>query len=122
MEQETQKKQQERILRVREMECRFDAVQTAMAQGNDAALLEPDVIGMLQTLTQYYESGQWLEDYERDEQGEFPAELKRGVLSQDALYALLCEIGEIQKSSRGGIGHVQRYAENQAATYRGRMY
>jgi nitroimidazol reductase NimA-like FMN-containing flavoprotein (pyridoxamine 5'-phosphate oxidase superfamily) len=98
MEQEAQEKQQERILRVREMECRFDAVQTAMAQGNDAALLDPDVIGMLQTLTQYYESGQWLEDYERDEQGEFPAELKRGVLSQDALYDLLCKIGEMQKT------------------------
>jgi hypothetical protein len=102
MEQEAQEKQQERILRVREMECRFDAVQTAMAQGNDPALLDPAVIEMLQTLTQYYESGQWLEDYERDEQGEFPAELKRGVLSQDALYDLLCEIGEMQKEKLTG--------------------
>ena len=33
-----------------------------------------------------------------DERGEFSAELKRGVLSQDALYDLLCEIGPMQKN------------------------
>ena len=30
-----------------------------------------------------------LEDYEADERGEFPPDLKRGVLSQDALFDLL---------------------------------
>ena len=40
------------------------------------------------------DSGLWLEDYAADERGELPAELKRGVLSQDGLYELL---GEIEK-------------------------
>ena len=97
-----QKKQQESILRVREMECWFDAVQTAVTQRRDAVLREPSFAEMLQTLTRYYESGQWLEDYERDERGEFPAKLKRGVLSQDALYDLLCEIGEMKKEKFHG--------------------
>ena len=45
----------------------------------------------LRLLHVYYTSGQWLEDYEADEQGELPPDLKRGVLSQDALYDLLGE-------------------------------
>ena len=43
-------------------------------------------------LTDYYESGQWLRDYESDEQGELPADLKRGVLSQDGLWNLLTNV------------------------------
>lgn len=38
-----------------------------------------------------YESGEWREDYEADERGELPPNMKRGVLSQDALYDLLGE-------------------------------
>ena len=40
-------------------------------------------------LRDYYENGQWLRDYEADERGELPRELKRGVLSQDGLWDLL---------------------------------
>ena len=42
-----------------------------------------------QALIAYYESGQWLQDYEADERGELPRNLKRGVLSQDGLWELL---------------------------------
>lgn len=45
----------------------------------------------LRLLDGYYTSGQWQEDYEADERGELPPDLKRGVLSQDALYELLSE-------------------------------
>ena len=40
-------------------------------------------------LDAYYTSGEWREDYEADERGELPPDLKRGVLSQVALYDLL---------------------------------
>lgn len=43
----------------------------------------------LRLLDAYYTSGQWRDDYEADERGELPPDLKRGVLSQDALYDLL---------------------------------
>ena len=43
----------------------------------------------LQLLDAYYTSGLWKEDYEADERGELPPDMKRGVLSQDALYDLL---------------------------------
>ena len=42
-----------------------------------------------QALIDYYESGQWLKDYEVDERGQLPRNLKRGVLSQDGLWELL---------------------------------
>ena len=42
-----------------------------------------------QELREYYENGQWLRDYEADERGELPSNLKRGVLSQDGLWDLL---------------------------------
>ena len=45
----------------------------------------------LRMLEVYYTSGEWREDYEADERGELPPDLKRGVLSQDALYDLLEE-------------------------------
>ena len=43
----------------------------------------------LKILAEYYDSGLWLSDYEADERGEIPNDLKRGVLSQDGLYDLL---------------------------------
>ena len=43
-------------------------------------------------LRDYYSGGQWLLDYEADERGELPADLKRGVLSQDGLWNLMEEL------------------------------
>ena len=42
-------------------------------------------------LDKYYTSGEWQEDNEADEEGLLPADLKRGVLSQDELYDFLME-------------------------------
>ena len=49
----------------------------------------------IEALRDYYENGQWQNDYEADEQGLLPHDMKRGVLSQDALYDLFCEIDRI---------------------------
>ena len=53
---------------------------------------DPTLAAMLSELTTYYESPQWLADYQADEQGAFPPDLKRGVLSQDGVYNLLATI------------------------------
>jgi len=47
-----------------------------------------------EALREYMDSGLWLSDFQADERGELPRELKRGVLSEDGLYNLLCEIEE----------------------------
>ena len=58
----------DRISRIQQMEEIFDRVRKDIA-----------------TLREYEESGLWLQDYEADERGELPRDLKRGVLSQDGL-------------------------------------
>ena len=51
-------------------------------------------------LTQYLESGQWLRDFELDEKGEFPKELKRGILSEDGLYNLITDIEQSKRKKQ----------------------
>ena len=51
--------------------------------------LSCDLQGKCLLLEEYYTSGEWREDYEADEAGLFPVDLKRGVLSQDGVYDLL---------------------------------
>ncbi len=49
------------------------------------------VLPALDALKAYYSSPLWRQDYEDDEAGKLPADLKRGVLSEDAVYNLLYE-------------------------------
>ena len=72
--------------RVARMEACFDALQLA-ARRSEAI---PEAL--LQMLISYYENGEWLQDYEMDEQNLLPRELKRGVLAQDAVYVFLEQI------------------------------
>ena len=39
----------------------------------------------------------WKKDYEDDEKGKFPQDLKRGVLSQDGLYNMFSDNDELMK-------------------------
>ena len=77
------------------MESVFDEVQNALAEGVDIedALLQEKI----EILIQYYESEQWKNDYFADERGELPADLKRGVLSEDGVYNLLNDIDSLKK-------------------------
>ena len=68
---------EDRIKRIEKYERLFDEA---------SACPDPEKLAALDA---YYTSGQWLEDYTADENGELPPDLKRGVLSQDALYDLL---------------------------------
>ena len=43
-------------------------------------------------LMDYYFGGQWLLDYQADERGELPEDLKRGILSEDGVWNLLSEL------------------------------
>jgi hypothetical protein len=47
----------------------------------------------LQKLSDYYGSKQWRKDFEADEQGLYPEDLKRGVLSEDGVYNLFEQKG-----------------------------
>ncbi len=49
------------------------------------------ILPQLHQLTAYMDSGEWLQDYLDDNAGHIPQGMKRGVLSQDALYDLVCD-------------------------------
>ena len=51
----------------------------------------------LQKLSDYYGSKQWRKDFEADEQGLYPEDLRRGVLSEDGVYNLLERNKEIME-------------------------
>ena len=70
--------------RIYTMESAFDRARAALAAGQ---LSSPD----FPLLAAYLDSGDWQHDYEADEQGRIPRDMKRGVLSQDALYDLICD-------------------------------
>jgi len=78
--------------RVARMQAHLDALQQAIRAGENWVQTDSALAQRLQELTDYFENGAWLEDFERDERGELPADLKRGVLSEDAVYDLLSEI------------------------------
>ena len=48
----------------------------------------------LRELARYYESSEWKRDFEDDEAGRLPQNLKRGVLSEDGIYDVLTWFGE----------------------------
>lgn len=68
--------------RITRMEAAFDRARAALSAGQTTSADFP-------LLAAYMSSGDWLRDYEADEAGLLPRDLKRGVLSQDALYDLL---------------------------------
>ncbi len=47
-----------------------------------------------------YGSKQWRKDFEADEQGLYPEDLKRGVLSEDGIYNLLERNKEVMEMVR----------------------
>ena len=85
------------IQRIVAMEAAFD--RTALAvQMLEAALDTYDTVKVdIDRLTEYLESGAWREDFEADEAGLVPGDLKRGVLSEDGLYDLLADIVRVNE-------------------------
>jgi len=61
-------------------------------------------------LEDYYTGGQWMRDYEDDEAGRLPPDIKRGVLSQDAVYDLLRRRDALEALLQA---HVQRRGSKQ---------
>lgn len=83
------------INRIQKMEQYLDDIIEARKQCSSSVLDNPVLYEKYQTLLRYYEGEQWRKDYECDERGELPEDLKRGVLAEDTLWNLLREIEEV---------------------------
>lgn len=85
------------IERITHMEQILDEVTAAVSSISEALETYSAVQDKLQELTTYYSSEQWRQDFDDDSAGKIPHNLKRGVLSEDALYNLLSDIDEIKE-------------------------
>lgn len=84
-----------RIERIQEMERCLDLSRQAVDRLEEAFTAYEEVQKEYRKLCDYYGSSRWLEDYEADEAGKIPADLKRGVLSEDEVYNLLTDNHEL---------------------------
>ena len=82
----------ERLLRIIKMERCFDELLAEYHRTPGLYCVSKTLQDKLNVLKSYYQNGLWLQDYESDERGELPGGLKRGVLSQDALYNFLSDL------------------------------
>lgn len=73
------------IARIEEQEARLNRILAA----------EKPSVDDLRALEAYYESPLWRIDFESDEAGQIPEQVKRGVLSEDAIYDVLTSYEEI---------------------------
>ena len=87
----------ERIRRITEMESRYDRVRHFLRASGACPDRLDSVRGDIRALSEYYEGSPWREDFEADEAGLLPPDLKRGVLSEDGVYDLLSEYDTLKK-------------------------
>ena len=93
------------LQRIAAMEAAFDRTALAVQMLESALDTYETVKVDIDRLTEYLESGAWREDFEADEAGLIPADLKRGVLSEDGLYDLLADIVRVNE-------HLQEMAQD----------
>ena len=86
----------ERIERIKKMEEKLDKVNPKINSFEESLNNLNTVFDDIKCLSEYYKK-EWKEDYEADEQGKIPKDIKRGVLSQDTLFNLLGKLNEMQK-------------------------
>ncbi len=85
----------ERIKRIEHYEAVLDRAEAAMREGRSRK--DPELDRWIEELKYYYEGTDWKADFAADERGELPADLKRGVLSEDGIYNVLEWYGELEE-------------------------
>lgn len=74
---------------------------TKAVRALDGALQQfADAQEAITALEAYYGSAAWKRDFAADEAGRLPADLKRGVLSEDAIWNLLEEVRDLRQRCR----------------------
>ena len=79
----------DQIDNIKKMEVIFDKARKNIDDLTENLQQYHNLQGEIEELVSYYQSEQWMKDYTDDEEGKLPADLKRGVLSQDGVYDLL---------------------------------
>lgn len=78
----------DQLARIKYMEQILGEGAAAVAALEESLAAYRALQGRLQELFDYYHSPQWMQDLDDDRAGKLPADLKRGVLSEDAVWEL----------------------------------
>ena len=81
----------EQIERIQHFEMLLDRVAPVLGNLEEALDAFEGIQEDVKELAAYYEDDDWREDFEADEAGKLPADLKRGVLSEDGVYDVLSD-------------------------------
>ncbi len=81
---------QNRIENIRQQEENLDKLTSFIEKMNRLTEEWENILPDYFQLIEYYESQQWLEDYDLSNEGKL-ADIKSGVLSQDAVYNMISE-------------------------------
>ncbi|MBR5613237.1 MAG: DUF4298 domain-containing protein [Bacteroidaceae bacterium] len=90
----------EQIERIRCMEQLFDFVSESIMELPTTLDKYDKIQEAIATLSDYYSSNEWKQDYADDEAGLLPKDLKRGVLSEDGIWNLLSDWRELEERLR----------------------
>ena len=91
----------EQIARIEHMERQLDIASHAVRRLTEALEECEAAREALRDLEAYYGSEEWKRDFADDEAGLLPKELKRGVLSEDAIWNVLEEWNEVRTRISG---------------------
>lgn len=87
----------EQIERIKQMELRLERSAAAVMEMSAALDKYETVLEDIKALDVYYGSDEWKQDFADDEAGLLPNNLKRGVLSEDAIWNLLSDARELDE-------------------------
>ena len=81
----------EQIERIRHYESLLDRIAPVLENLEEALDAFDGIQEDVKELSAYYESDEWRDDFEADDAGKLPQDLKRGVLSEDGIYDVLSD-------------------------------
>ena len=87
----------EQTERIRKMEEQLDRASQSVMKLSAALDEYAEAQEALRELEAYYGSEEWKQDFSADEAGRLPKDLKRGVLSEDAVWNLLEDSRDINR-------------------------
>jgi hypothetical protein len=89
------------LARIRKMERCLNRASAAVKRLEAALDKWDDAQEAIAALNEYYGSDLWKQDLADDEAGRLPADLKRGVLSEDGIWNLLTDYRELTARMKG---------------------
>ena len=84
-------------------ESLMERLERAVAAAEEAAAPTGEAASLAAELEAYYAGPEWREDFDADEAGQLPPELRRGVLSEDGVWNLLERVRAIRERGDGSL-------------------